>query len=102
MNVMKIQLSNSLRNVQQGQTGDQTTGKKGSGERGGEERRGASQRVDSASVVVGFHYCSVVSRGTAAAPGPYDLFQLCNSQQHRPGLRDDPATGQTHPQVLAI
>ncbi|TMS11587.1 CCR4-NOT transcription complex subunit 9 [Larimichthys crocea] len=38
---------------------------------------------------------SVACRGTgaaAAAPGPYDLFQLCNSRQHRPGLRDEPAT----------
>lgn len=48
------------------------------------------------ALVAGFHHCSVACRRTAAAPGPYDLFQLCSSQHHQPGLRDDPATGQKH------
>lgn len=40
-----------------------------------------------ASVVVGFHRCAC--RGTTAAPGPYDAFQLCRDS----GMI--PATGQT-------
>lgn len=66
---------------------------------GGEERGGAGEphnELTLALVVVGFHRCcSVACRGTAAAPGPYDLF-------HRAGLRDDPPTGQTHCRFLFL
>ncbi|XP_044043835.1 1-phosphatidylinositol 4,5-bisphosphate phosphodiesterase delta-4 isoform X2 [Siniperca chuatsi] len=71
--------------------------KKKPGRRDGEEGwgGGAGERhgeLTLALVVAGFRHCSVACRRTAAAPGPYDLFQLCSSQQHRAGLRDDPAT----------
>ncbi len=72
----------TTRNAKQGQA----TGQKGSGEsrvrrRGG----GAGERhseLTKALVVAGFHHCSVACRRTAAAPGPYDLFQICTSQHH--------------------
>ena len=61
-------------------------------EREREKRGGAGEphnELTLAVVVVGFRRCcSVACRGTAAAPGPHDLF-------HRAELRDDPPTGQT-------
>lgn len=55
----------------------------------GEHHSGLTQD----SVVADFRHCSVACRGTAAAaaaPGTYDLFQLCSSDG------DDPATGRVH------
>lgn len=55
------------------------------GRRGGRAGERHSE-LTLAAVAAGFHHCSVACRGTGAAPGPYELFQLCNSQQHQPGL----------------